>query len=38
MKKFEEHHRNLHHGGGDRGNDSEEEEDEGHGHGRQMGC
>jgi len=40
MKKFEEYHRNLHHGGGDKGNDSEgEEDDEGHGHGGQrVGC
>jgi len=34
MKKFEEHHKNVHHGGGDRGNDSEgDEDDEGHAHG-----
>lgn len=41
MKNFEEYHRNLHAGGGERGNDSEEDEDdEGHhGHGGQkMGC
>jgi len=39
MKKFEEFHKNLHHGGGDKGNDSEEEEDdEGHGHGQRVGC
>jgi DnaJ-class molecular chaperone len=33
MKQFEEFHRNAHHGGGDKGNDSEEEEEDGHGHG-----
>lgn len=40
MKKFEEYHKNVHHGGGDRGQDSEEEDDdEGHGHGGQrVGC
>lgn len=30
MKKFEEFHKNTHHGGGERGNDSEDEDDEGH--------
>ena len=33
MKKFEEYHKNLHAGGGDKGNDSDEGGDEDHGHG-----
>lgn len=30
LQDFDEEYRNKHHGGGDRGNDSDEENDEGH--------
>ncbi len=39
LKKFEEHHRNTHHRGGQGENESDEEQDEdGHGHGQRVGC
>ena len=38
MVSYQEQHRNAHHGGGDKGNDSEEDEDDGHPHGQRIGC
>lgn len=39
METFKEFHRNTHHGGGQRGQESDEDEDEdGHPHGQRIGC
>lgn len=39
MRTFDEAHRNLHHGGGTRGNDSDDEDDdEGESGGPRVGC
>ena len=38
MQEYKDWHKNAHHGGGDKGNESDEDDEDGHGHGQRIGC